>query len=42
MVVDGKDIEIKNRSTSSGAILAPEKLKRGSSKDISALLVKAI
>jgi hypothetical protein len=42
MVVDGKDIEIKNRSTSSGGILAPEKLKRGSSKDISALLLKAI
>jgi hypothetical protein len=42
IIVGGKDIEIKNRSASSGAILAPEKLKRGSSKDISALLLKAI
>ena len=42
ILVGDKDIEIKNRSTSSGAILAPEKLKRGSSKDISALLIKAI
>jgi hypothetical protein len=42
ILVGDKDIEVKNRSTSSGAILAPEKLKRGSSKDISALLVKAI
>jgi hypothetical protein len=42
ILVGDKDIEIKNRSTLSGAILAPEKLKRGSSKDISVLLVKAI
>jgi hypothetical protein len=42
IVVDGKDIEIKNKSKSSGAILAPEKLKRGSSKDITPLLVKVI
>jgi len=42
IIVDGKDIEVKNRSTSSGAILAPESLKRGSSKDINALLLKAI
>jgi hypothetical protein len=40
--IDGEKIEIKNRSSKTGGILAPENLKRSSSVVVNSLLIKAV